>query len=644
MKTGSTEAPVAAHDPYAHKWKVLAAVCVGLFMVLLDSSIVNVAIPSISKGLSATFAQMEWVLNAYTLVFASLLVTFGRLGDMFGRKRFFITGLIIFGVGSAACGFASTPVLLIAARVLQAFGAAFMMPATLSLTAVNFPPEQRGMAMGIWGAVSGLATAIGPSLGGWITEMFSWNAIFFINIPVVLFAVPFALRNIPESRDDREHRIDAFGAVLSIVTLAALSYALIEGPAIGWTERELLGGTVSAVMLFGVAAVMLALFIWWERRASEPIMDLALFRSVGFSAGNASGAIMNFGMMGMIFLLPVYMQAQLGYSATVTGLALTPMSIAIMFAAPLSGRLSDRFGSRWLVFAGILTMSAASLWFSMLHVGSGWSWLLAPLVVAGFGLGLVMAPTTSAVMAHAPRGEEGAASGVLSTIRQIGGVMGIAVLGAVFQTSMTSAMASNVANVDLLPKKAVPIVRSLIEDGGSGGMMGGMDLETMRSALPTETMRPLIDAAVRDAAKSELPEEWADRVAESVIAALDDGVSPTDQSALQSRLMDEMTPAQGGSGGMPPGATAGGGSGMPDVAAMPTPSQFAMFGERIGLNIADRFERMGAQFEDVAAEAFVEAMRRTFRTSAAVLLAGALLALLLRPGKNHYVDAEEDAS
>ncbi|MHB8740053.1 MAG: MFS transporter, partial [Coriobacteriia bacterium] len=207
-KASPSSGPATDAGAYPHRWKVLAATCLALFMVLLDSTIVNVSIPAIADGLGATFAQAEWVLNAYTLVFAAMLVTFGRLGDMFGRKRFFIAGLVIFGIGSLLCGLASSAAFLIGSRVIQALGAAFMMPATLSLTAVNFPPEQRGLAMGIWGAVSGVGSAVGPTLGGVLTDAFSWHYIFFINLPIVLLAIPFALKVIPESRDESPHTVD----------------------------------------------------------------------------------------------------------------------------------------------------------------------------------------------------------------------------------------------------------------------------------------------------------------------------------------------------------------------------------------------------------------------------------------------------
>lgn len=593
-------------DQYARKWWVLAAVCMALFVALLDGTVVNVSIPAISKGLGATFAQAEWVLNAYTLVFASLLVTFGRLGDMFGRKRFFVVGLLAFGLGSLLCGLSTSPAMLIGARVVQALGAAFMMPATLSLTAVNFPPEERGMAMGIWGAVSGVATAVGPMAGGWLTDSLSWHYIFFINLPVVAIAVPFALWAIPESKDENPHKVDWLGAGLSIVVLATLCYGLIEGPKLGWGDPQTLA-------LFAVAAAAFAVFLAWERRAPEPIIDLRLFKNPGFSAGNASGAVLMFGMMGMFFLLPVYLQAQLGYSAMQTGLALTPMSAAILVSAPLSGRLSDRIGSRWLVFAGMLTAAAAVLWLSFLPVGAGWRWLLAPLVVAGLGMGLVMAPMTSAVMAVAPRGEEGAASGVLSTMRQVGGVFGVAVLGAVFSSAMMASMVAAVPGIPGLPEGARPYVEKAIERADS--MMGsGMGPEALREAVPADKMFPLVEAAVRKAAAETLPEGAQAPVTEAVLAEARKG-TPLEGTAMMTALMP-LAQKLAASG----------------VAV--EPSAFASFGMSVASNLKQAFAEIGQGFADAAAHGFVAALRRTLRFAASALALGAALALLIKPGKN----------
>ena len=605
----------ASADPYARKWWVLLAVCLALFMAMIDGTVVNVSIPAISAGIGASFADAEWVLNAYTLVFASLLITFGRLGDMFGRKRFFLVGLVVFGIGSLFCGLATTPAILIGSRVLQAAGGAFMMPATLSLTAVSFPAEQRGMAMGIWGATSGLASAAGPLLGGWITDAFSWNYIFFINLPIVVLTLALAAWAVPESKDLRSHKVDFLGVVLSIAMLALLSYGLIEGPKLGWTDPTVLG-------LFGGSLVALAIFIVWERRVAEPIIDLRLFRNVGFSAGNASGAILMFGMIGMFFLLPVYLQAQLGYTAIQTGLTLMPLSATVLVSAPLAGRISDRIGSRWLIFSGMAIAAAAVFWASFLPIGAGWQWLAAPLAIAGIGMGLVMPSMTSAVMAVAPRGEEGEASGILSTMRQVGGLFGVAVLGAIFSTTMTAALLDRVPEVAGLPADAVPYVTTFIEESGSGmgPGMGGASLDQLREIVPDEAMAPLIADAVRAAAAATLPEQMQEPIAEAVIAEAVKGTA-IDGTAM----MTALGPVIGELAAR--GITA-------------EPSAFMSFGTMVGSEIEKRFAVIGEGFAEAAKASFVAGIQLALRVASVVLLIGALLALLLKKGRNVESDLE----
>lgn len=597
---------------YARKWWVLLAVCLALFMVMLDATVVNVSVPAISQGLGATFAQAEWVLNAYTLVFASLLVTCGRLGDMFGRKRFFMIGLGVFGIGSLLCGLATTPAFLIAARAFQAFGAAFMMPATLSLTAVSFPANERGMAMGIWGAVSGVATAAGPLLGGVLTDAFSWRYIFFINLPVVLLAIPFTLWAVPENRDEHPHKVDWLGSLLSVALLGSLCYGLIQGPDWGWTDSRTL-------TYFGVALVVLVMFLIWERRAEEPIMDLRLFRHSAFSAGSASGAVLMFGMMGMFFLLPMYLSGQLGYSAADTGLAMTPMSGAILLSAPMAGKVSDKIGSRWLIFAGMLTAALAVFWLSFLPAGAEWQWLAAPLILAGVGMGLVMAPMTSAVMAVAPRGEEGAASGILSTMRQVGGVFGVAVLGAVFSTGMVSGMVNAVSSVKGLPAQAVPYVQAAIEDAEFGMGTSGMDSASLRSEVPTEAMMPLFEQAVTDASEASLPAAMQQPVADAVMETIAAG--GTLDSEMMMQRLGQMMPA---TAAMP----------MSGAQGAESAEMFADFGTAVGENIESGFEDIGEGFADAAESSFLGALRDAFRLASIILVVGAFLALLVKKGQN----------
>jgi EmrB/QacA subfamily drug resistance transporter len=585
-------------DPYARKWWVLVAVCLALFMAILDSTVVNIAIPTIVEDLGASLAEIEWVLNAYTLTFAALLITFGRLGDMYGRRRMFIIGLVIFGAGSFACGLAPNPTVLIAARVVQASGAAFMMPATLSLTAVSFPPEQRGLALGIWGAVSGVALAVGPTLGGLVTENLGWQYIFFINIPIIAIAIPFTLWAVRESRDERDHTLDWLGALLSIAVLVSFNYAMIEGPGRGWGDPAIVG-------LLVASAVLLLVFIAWERRAREPVLDLDLFRDRTFSAGNATGAVLMFGMMGVFFMVPLFLQTQLGFGAVEAGLALTPMSFAIMLAAPFSGRLSDKIGSKWLIFGGLLVAAVSVWWLSYITIDVTVAWLAAPFIVAGIGMGLVMAPMTSAVMAAAPEAEEGSAAGILSTMRQVGAVMGIAILGAVFASQMSISIGDSVRETDTLPPELASSLADFVEEE-SGEMMGGpaLDMESLREEIPEEDFAPLLAEALADTIE-EIPEDIRISIPPEALEAMSD---------------PEMLAA---------------GDGMPEeVAEMVPPEMLSMFESSVERDLAERFEAFGAEMETASSQAFVKSMSYAFRVAAIVLALGALIALAMRPGSN----------
>jgi EmrB/QacA subfamily drug resistance transporter len=458
------------------RWQVLAVLCVGLFMLLLDGTIVNIAIPSILKSFQTGFSQVEWVMNAYLLVFAVMLITMGRLGDLYGRKKLFIAGLSLFTLASLACGLSPNIGFLIGFRALQGLGGAMMMPATLSIIAYVFPPKERGIAMGIWGGVSGLATAAGPTLGGLIVDATSWHYIFLINVPIGIVLFFFALRIIPDSRDSTApQKVDFPGVVVLSIALFSLTFALIEGQKYGW-------GSATILALFAAAAVGILVFILIERTVKHPLMQLSLFRSRTFSAANVGGMILSFGMMGMFFLLPVFFQAILGYSAVKTGLVMTPMSAAVVVAAPLSGWLSDRIGSRWLIFSGMLiTAFGFFLMRGQMSLDTQWTSLVFPFVVSGFGIGLVMAPMTSAVMSTAPQEKAGAASGILSTMRQLGSVMGIAVMGAVLQNRAVAyvegSVAGKLAGVPFVPDAAkqqiIKAVGSSVTNMGDMAFGGG---------------------------------------------------------------------------------------------------------------------------------------------------------------------------
>ena len=405
------------------KWWTLGAVAFALFMIMLDNTVVNVALPSIA--LKIGLSELEWTVNAYALTFAVLMLTGGKLADFFGRRRIFLIGLVTFTISSLACGLAATGGTLIGARTLQGIGAALMLPATLSIISATFPAHQRGMAIGIWAGVSAMALAIGPLIGGLITEHINWSWIFFVNVPIGVVGLIVGRLVIKESRDtSAEQRLDFPGLLASAIGLFALTFALIEANSYGWTDPVIIG-------LFVLSAVSLAAFVLLELHQRSPMLDLSLFRSSTFAGANVVALLVTLAMFGVFFFMSIYMQNILGYSATKTGAAFLPMTILIILIAPISGKASDRIGSRALMTAGMLCLSASLIVFSRLGLDSTFWDILPGLVVGGFGMALVMTPMTAAALGSVPVEKSGVGSGVLNTFRQLGGALGIAVMGAI---------------------------------------------------------------------------------------------------------------------------------------------------------------------------------------------------------------------
>jgi len=403
----------------------------------------------------------------------------GRFGDLWGRRKLFVGGMVLFTLGSLACGLAPSIYLLIAFRVVQGIGGAAMMPSTLSIIATVFPPHKRGAAMGVWGGVSGLASGLGPVLGGiilqyitWPTVAGSWRWIFLVNIPVGILGVVLAMRLVPESKNPTAvESLDLPGVGILSVSLFCLTFALIEGQRFGWTSATILG-------LFAAAAVAFVLFYWREHRVRQPLIDFSLFRSLNFAAGNATGLLLSAAMMGAFFTIPIFLQSVLGFSAIKAGLVMAPMSVVIIFAAPLAGTLSDRLGSKWIVAAGMFLLAFGLAWMAGLVPGLAKispattpMSLLVPFLISGVGIGLAVAPVTSAVMATAPKDRVGNASGVLSTMRQVGSLMGIAILGAVLQNRITANITSGVAAIQGIPEA---IKQKIIAGAASGGAQMGI--------------------------------------------------------------------------------------------------------------------------------------------------------------------------
>ncbi len=420
-------------------WLVLLVLTTGFFMIMLDTTIVNVAIPAMSTGLNTTFDQILWVLNAYVLVYAVLLITAGRLGDLYGQRSLFAIGLAVFTVASALCGVAQNAGELIAARVLQGVGGALLTPQTLAILTSIFPPERRGAAFGIWGGVAGLATLAGPTLGGAIITYIDWRWIFYINVPVGIAALVATFLVIPDLRPGREHGWDLVGIGLATAGLFAIVFGLIEGQRYNWGQIESYAVTIPEVIAAGV--VVIVLFLIWERFQKEPLLPLSLFANRNFAVANWISAAVSFGMLSMFLPFTIYLQSARGFSALVAGLTLAPMSLTSMFTAPFAGRFADKVGGKYILLTGIVlfTIGMGSLaWVA--GPDSTWINFLVPAIIAGAGIGMTFAPMTTVAMRNIEPRIAGSASAVLNTIRQLGAVIGSAVIGALLQNQLATTL------------------------------------------------------------------------------------------------------------------------------------------------------------------------------------------------------------
>jgi EmrB/QacA subfamily drug resistance transporter len=407
------------------KLLTLGACCFGLFMVMLDNTIVNVALPSIQRDLGSSMAGLQLVVDAYVLVFASLLLTAGSLGDRFGRRRVFRAGLVVFTASSALCGLAPSLPALVGGRALQAAGAAALLPSTLAILTAAFPdPRERVQAIGLWSGVSAMALAAGPVLGGLLTDALGWRWVFYVNVPVGVAAFLVAGRVIAESRNPAASRLDLPGLVLGGVGLGAVTFALIDGNQRGWGAPEIV-----ALLVLGAAA--LAAFLLVEARQRQPMLALHVFGDPVFSGANAVALLVGFALLGFVFFNTLYFQAVQGWSPLQAGLRSLPNTLAVVVTAPLAGRLASRYGYRVPVVAGLLLGAAALLLLAGIQVGTPYAMLWWKLAMLGAGFGLAITPSVAAAVAAMPGAQAGVASAVTNTSRQVGGALGVAVLGAV---------------------------------------------------------------------------------------------------------------------------------------------------------------------------------------------------------------------
>jgi EmrB/QacA subfamily drug resistance transporter len=424
IEARTTEIPDTSPD--RRKWWVLVAMVFGLFMPMLDNLVVNVALPTIQTKLGAGVSGLQWIIDAYTLTFASFMLTGGALGDLYGRKRFFMAGLLTFTLGSILCGLSGSTSELIAFRALQGLGAAMLLPGSLSIITATFTGRERGAAIGIWAAMSGLAIAIGPVVGGFLVEHVSWQSIFYVNVPIGLIGLSMTYLVVRESRDtSKSRRLDPAGLVTGTAGLFFLVYSLIEGNARGWTDVFILGG-------FVLSAILLSVFFYIESHRESPMLPLSFFRIPTFAAANVVAAAVFFAMFGTIFFLTLYLQNVRGFSPVGAGLRLFAFSVVILFVAPLSGRFSDRYGSRWFMTIGPLLAAAGMLLLLRTQPDSSyWAVIFPAFVVLATGMAMTMTPMTAAVMASVHPRHAGVASAATNTSRELGGVFGIALLGAI---------------------------------------------------------------------------------------------------------------------------------------------------------------------------------------------------------------------
>jgi EmrB/QacA subfamily drug resistance transporter len=421
------------------RWAILVVLCVSVFVIVMDNTILNVALPRLVEDLGATTSQLQWIVDAYTLVYAGLLLTGGSLGDRFGRKGAFVNGLAVFGLGSLLSALATSPGQLIATRSLMGIGSALLTPATLSIiTDVFRDPRERGRAIAIWSAFAGLGSGLGPVIGGVLLAHFSWSSVFWVNVPVVVAGMIAAVFMVPTSRDETAARFDPVGAVLSIAGSVALLFGIIQAPDRGWTDAQILAAFVAAV-------VLIAAFLRWELRNPVPMVDLSLFRNPRFSSANAALTVMFFALFGQFFLLTQYLQFVKGYSPLEAGLRMLPWAAVTVALSPMSARVSERIGNRATITGGLVVVAVGVGLMGAFEPGSGYGLLVLQMTVEAAGMSMVMAPATAAVMSAVPREKAGVGSAMNNTTRQMGGALGVAVIGSLVSSSYAGRLSNGLA-------------------------------------------------------------------------------------------------------------------------------------------------------------------------------------------------------
>ena len=461
----------------------LALLCLAVCVIVMDGTIVNIALPTLLRELGGgtTIRQLQWIVDAYILVFAGLLMASGSLGDRFGRKRLLVVGLVLFAVCSGAAGRSKTAAELILWRALMGIGAACIFPATLAIIVNLFPePRLRDRAIGAWAAMSGLGVAIGPVAGGYILENHAWGWVFWINVPLCLAVGLGIVFAVSDSRDPRARRLDLGGTVLSLLAVGSLTFALIEAPLIGWLHGQTLGVVAASIALFGI-------FLKWERRCAEPMLDPRLFRNRSFAGGSCGIASAFFGLFGLVFLVTQYFQLVRGYGAFESGLRTMPFAIFTGLAAPFAPYLARRWGNRAVIGSGLALMALSCAWTTVNDTATPYGWIVLQMLPLGLGLGLVNATGTDTIMDGLPMEKSGIGSAVNDTARELGGTLGVAAMGSLFASLYSSTLTRELAAVPL-PSDVLALcegsVAAAAEVARQAGLAFGPAAETtIRQAL-----------------------------------------------------------------------------------------------------------------------------------------------------------------
>ena len=469
---------------YRRRWAILVVLCVSLLIIVLDNSILNVAIPTLIRELNASNSQVQWMVDSYTLVFAGLLLTMGAMGDRYGRRGALQMGYVLFGIGSLASAFANSADQLIATRAFMGIGGALIMPATLSIITNVFPPQERGKAIGVWAGTAGIGVALGPLTGGFLLAHFYWGSIFLVNIPIVVFGLIAGFLLIPTSKDPSAPKLDPVGAVLSIAALTAIVYALIEAPDRGWTAPLTLG-------ILGAGLVLGAVFVWWEQRSDHPMLDVSFFRNPRFSAANAAITLTFFAMFGSIFLLTQYLQFTLGYSPLESGVRMLPYAGTMMVIAPLSSKVVERFGSKRTIATGLGLAAIALVLMGSLSVTTEYIDIAWRFVILAAGMALVMAPATDSVMGSVPLAKAGVGSAVNDTTRQVGGALGVAIIGSIVSSVYGSKVGEFFAGKPV-PKAAVDAAKNSL--GGAIAVSKNPGAKQFANGLVTTANQAFVEA------------------------------------------------------------------------------------------------------------------------------------------------------